>query len=95
MATYFLIRRSCSYLLESSNETVVIADHSPLIKIFNGKPSGSISTERIKLRYKNIRFYITCRKRQYNLADYLSRHAMSRNLLNKFENKESNDLTNL
>ena len=44
----FLFCRFHSYLLESPNETVVIADHFPLISIFNGKRFGSILTERLK-----------------------------------------------
>ena len=62
---------------------------------FNEKQSSSIRTKRIKLRHQNIRLYITYRKRQYSPADYLSRYAMSWNLWNKFENKESHGLTYL
>ena len=91
----FSRRRFPSYLLRSPNESVVITEHVPLISIFNGKQSGSITTERIKLRHQDIRFYLSYRKGQYNAADYLSRHAMSWDLLNKFEKEESDDLTNL
>ena len=91
----FLLRRFHSYLPGSPNETVVITDHFPLISIFNGKRCGSIRTERIKLRHQDITFYVTFRKGQYKPADYLSRHAVSRDLLNKFEKKESDDLINL
>ena len=82
-------------MLGSPNETVVTTDHFPLIRTFDSKRSGSIRTERIKLRHQYIRFYVIYRKRQYNPADYLSRHAVSWDLLNKLEKKESDDLTNL
>ena len=75
--------------------TVIITDHSPLMNIFNGKRSGSIRTERIKLRHQDIRFCVNYQKGQYNPADYFSRHALSWNLLTKFEKKESDDLANL
>ena len=95
MAIDFALRRFRSYLVGSPNETVIITDHSPLISIFNGKRSGSIRTERIKLRHQDIRFIVDYQKGQNNPADYLSRHAMNWNLLNNFEKKESDDLTNL
>ena len=82
-------------MVGSPNETVIITDHSPLISIFNGKRSGSIRTERIKLRHQDIRFIVDYQKGQNNPADYLSRHAMNWDLLNNFERKESDDLTNL
>ena len=59
------------------------------MSIFNGKQSGSIRT---RIRHQGIRFYESYRKEQYNADDYLIRHAMSWDLLNK--KKESNDLTN-
>ena len=95
MAIDFALRRFRSYLVGSPNETVIITDHSPLISIFNGKRSGSIRTERIKLRHQDIRFIVDYQKGQNNPADYLSRHAMNWDLLNNFEKKESDDLTNL
>ena len=95
MAIDFALRRFRSYLVGSPNETVIITDHSPLVSIFNGKRSGSIRTERIKLRYQDIRFCVNYQKGQNNPADYLSRHALSWDLLNTFEKKESDDLTNL
>ena len=95
MAIDFALRRFRSYLVGSPNKTVIITDHSPLISIFNGKRSGSIRTERIKLRHQDIRFIADYQKGQNNPADYLSRHAMNWDLLNNFEKKESGDLTNL
>ena len=46
------------------NESVVIKDYFPLIDIFSGKRTGSLTTNRIKLRHQNIRFYVTYRKGQ-------------------------------
>ena len=59
------------------------------------KRSGSTRTERIKLRHQDFRFYVTDRKRQNNPADYLSRNAVSWDLLTKFKKKEIDDLTHL
>ena len=95
MAINFALRRFRSYLVGSPNETVIITDHSPLVSIFNGKRSGSIRTERIKLRHQDIRFCVNYQKGQNNPADYLSQHALSWDLLNMFEKKESDDSTNL
>ena len=72
MAIDFALRRFRSYLVGSPNDTVIITDHSPLMNILNGKRSGSIRTERIKLRYQDIRFCVNYQKGQYNPADYLS-----------------------
>ena len=96
MAIDFSLCRFHSYLLGSPNVTVVSTDHFPLISIFNAKRSGSTRPEEIiKLRYENIRFYVIYRKGQHNPADYLSRHDLSWDLLNKLEKKESNDSINL
>ena len=95
MAIDFALRRFRSYLVGSPNDTVIITDHSPLMNIFNGKRSGSIRTERIKLRYQDIRFCVNYQKGQYIPADYLSCHALSWDLLTKFEKKVSDDLANL
>ena len=56
MAIDFALRRFRSYLVGSPNDTVIITDHSPLMKVFNGKRSDSIRTERIKLRHQDIDF---------------------------------------
>ena len=95
MAIDFAACRFHLYLVGSPNDTVIITDHSPLMNIFNGKHSGSIRTERIKLRHQDIRFRVNYQKGQYNPADYLSQHALSWDLLTKFEKKESDDLANL
>ena len=47
------------------------------------------------LRHQDIGFSVTYRKGQYKPADYLSRHVVRWDLLNKFEKKESDDMTNL
>ena len=82
-------------MIESSNETLLTADYFPLLSIFNDKRSGSIRTEKNKLRQQDSRFYITYRKWQYNPADYLSRHVRSLTFLKKLEKKKSDDLNNL
>ena len=95
MAIDFALRRFRWYLVGSPSDTVIITDHSPLMIIFNVKRSGSIRTKRIKLKHQGIRFCVNYQKGQYNPADYLSRHALSWDLLTKFEKKKSDDLANL
>ena len=41
-----------------------------------GKKSGSIRTERIKLRHQDVRYVLEYKKGQENFAGYLSRHAI-------------------
>ena len=64
MAIDFALQRSCLYLAGSPDDTVIITDHSPLMNIINGKCSGSIRTERIKLRHQDIRFCVNYQKGQ-------------------------------
>ena len=56
MAIDFALRRFRPYFVGSPNDTVIITDHSLLMKVFNGKRSDSIMTERIKLRHQDIDF---------------------------------------
>ena len=56
MAIDFALRRFRPYFVGSPNDTVIITDHSLLMKVFNGKRSDSIRTERIKLRHQDIDF---------------------------------------
>ena len=44
------------------------------LSVFNRKRSGSIRTEKKKLRHQAIRFYLKLKKWQDNPADYLNRH---------------------
>ena len=64
MAIDFALQRFCLYLAGSPDDTVIITDHSPLMNNFNGKCSGSIRTERIKLRHQDIRFCVNYQKGQ-------------------------------
>ena len=95
MAIDFALRRFRSYLVGSPSDTLIFTDHSPLINIFNVKCSGSIRTNRIKLWHQGIRFCVNYQKGQYSPADYLSWHALSWDLLTKFEKKKSDDLASL
>ena len=95
MAIDLSLRGFRLYLLTSPKEPEVIMDHFPLIRIFNGTRFGSIATEKIKLRHQDIKFYVIYRKGKYNPNDYIKRHVVSCDLLNKFKKKESDNLTNL
>ena len=64
MAIDFALQRFRLYLAGSPDDTVIITDHSPLMNIFNGKFSGSIRTERIKLRHQDFRFCVNDQKGQ-------------------------------
>ena len=55
-AVDFTLRRFRLYLEGSPNDIIIVTDHHPLLSIFNRKRNGSVRTERIKLRYQDIRF---------------------------------------
>ena len=75
MAVDYALRRFRTYLIGSQHENVIVTDHSPLLSVFTVKRSGSIRTERIKLRRQIILFCSKFGKGRDNLVDYLSRHA--------------------
>ena len=58
-------------------KNVVITNHFSLINLSNGKLTGYIWTEIIKIRHRDIGFYVNYRKVQYSSADYLIRHAVT------------------
>ena len=95
MVIDFALHRFLLYLVGSLNDTVIITYLSFLMNIFNGKLSGSIRAERIKLRHQDIRFCVNHQKGQCNPADYPIQHTLSWDLLTKFEKKESDNFANL
>ena len=76
MAIDYALHRFCTYLIGSPHKNVIVADHLPLLCVFNGKRSGSIRTDRIriKLSHQDILFCLKFGKGRNNPADYLSRH---------------------
>ena len=95
MAVDYALRRFRTYLIGSPRENIIITDHLPLLSVFNGKKSGSIMTERIKLRHQDVRYVLEYKKGQENFADYLSRHAIKWKDMSKSEREEPKDLTKL
>ena len=95
MSVDYALRRFRNYLVGSPHNATVVTDHNPLLGVFNGKRSGSIRSERIKMRHQDIPFKVEYQKGSKNAADFLSRHARSWSSLSSKEQEESNDLTNL
>ena len=93
MGIDYALRRFRNYLVGAPHDTVIVTDHHPLLSIFNGKRSGSIRTERIKMRHQDIRFHLEYQKASDNCADFMSRHTKTWETIPKIE--KSNDLINL
>ena len=89
MAIDYAMRRFCTYLIGSQHENVIIIDHLPFLRVFNGRRSGSIRTERIKLRQQDILFCLKFGKGRNNPADYLSRHASQWKSVSKSERERN------
>ena len=86
LAVDYALRRFRTYLIGSPRENIIINDHLPLLSVFNGKRSGSIRTERIKLRHQDVRYVLEYKKGQENFADHLSRHAIKWKDVSKSDN---------
>ena len=95
MGVDFALRRFRNYLVGAPDTVTVVTDHQPLCSVFNGNRSGSVRTERIKLRHQDIRFTVMYRKGVENQSDYMSRHAKPMQLLPQEEQEEADDLNNL
>lgn len=91
----FGLRRFRNYIVGAPNPITVVTDHKPLCSIFNGNKSGSIRTERIKMRHQDIKFIVTYVKGKLNQVDFVSRRAKDIQLIPKDEQDESEDLNNL
>ena len=95
MAVDFALRRFRQYLVGSPHPCIIVTDHKPLLGVFNGRRSGSIRTETIKMRHQNIQYQVKYRKGKDNTADFLSRHAVPWQTLPKNMKEEANEVTNL
>ena len=91
----FALRRFRKYIVGSPKDIIIVTDHKPLCSIFNGKKQGSIRTERIKLRHRDISFKLVYQKGKINQADFLSRHATPITTLPIREQNEAEELNNL
>ena len=95
MGIDFALRRFRNYRVGAPMEVKVITDHKPLCSIFNGSRTGTIRTERVKLRHQDIGFQVEYQKGKINQADYLSQHAVPIKRLYKDIQKEAEDLNHL
>ena len=95
MGVDFGLRRFRIYLVGAPETITVVTDHQPLCPIFNKNRSGSIRTEKIKMRHQDIDFFVVYQKGITNKTDYMSRRAKPLSLISKEEIEEANDLNNL
>jgi hypothetical protein len=95
MAVDFALRRFRQYLVGSPLPCVIVTDHKPLLSVFNGRRSGSIRSETVKMRHQNIQYNVQYRKGKDNSADFLSRHATPWQALPKSVKEEADAVTNL
>ena len=91
----FALRRFRQYVAGAPNDVEVITDHEPLRSIFNGTKTGSVRSERVKLRHQDLRYMVRYQKGKINQADYLSRHAKPIETLPREEQDEADNLNNL
>ena len=91
----FGLSRFRNYLIGSPKEIIVVTDHMPLCSVFNGSRTGSIRTERYKLRNQDINFKVVYQKGKQNQTDFLSRRAFPLKQCSKEEQEESETINNL
>ena len=72
-----------------------VTDHKPLCSIFSGNRQGSIRTDRIKMRYQDIRLKVQYQKGIKNQTDFLSRNAKPLSQLSNEEENEADDINNI
>ena len=85
----------CAYLNGSPHENIIVTGHLSVLSVFSGKRTGSVRTERIKLRHQEICFHLKLEKGRNNPADYLSRHVTQWKSVSKSMREESNDFSEL
>ena len=91
MAIDFALR---IYLVGAPDITI-ITDHKLLCAIFNGKKTGSIRTDDMKLRHQDIVFSVEYQKGQINPTDYLSRRGKPFAEIPIEQQKEVDDIKNI
>ena len=95
LAVDYALLRFRNYLIGAPNTITVVTDHMPLCSVFNGDRTGSIRTERFKLRNQDIRFKVVYQKGKKNQTDYLSRRATPIKKCSKEEIEHAESLNNL
>ena len=84
--------RRFRFYIAGGPKTLVITDHKPLESIFKNLRTGSIRTERIKLRHQDLNFEVRWKKGETNAADFLSRHATPLEYIPKDQREETHEL---
>ena len=84
--------RRYRFYIAGGPKTTIITDHKPLESIFKDRRSGSIRTERIKMRHQDMNYTVIWEKGEENDADYLSRHATPLKHIPVAERKETSDM---
>ena len=95
MGLDFGLRRFRKYVVGAPGMVNVVTDHKPLCSIFNGNRSGSIRTEKIKMRHQDVRYEVIFQKGKLNQTDFVSRRGKPIEKISKEEQDKSNDVNNL
>ena len=95
MGLDFGLRMFRKYVVGAPGIVNVVTDHKPLCGIFNGNRSGSIRTEKIKMRHQDVRYEVIFQKGKLNQTDFVSRRGKPLSKISKEEQDESNDVNNL
>ena len=73
MGLDFGMRRFRKYIVGAPENIKLVTDHKPLCSIFNGRRTGSIRTEKIKMRHQDVRFEVIFQEGKLNQTDFVSR----------------------
>lgn len=95
MGVDFGLRRFRKYIVGAPDIIKVVTDHKPLCGIFNGSRSGSIRTEKIKMRHQDIRYEVVFQQGKLNQTDFISRRGKPLERIPRDEQDEVNDVNNL
>ena len=95
MGLDFGMRRFRKYIVGAPENIKLVTDHKPLCSIFNGRRTGSIRTEKIKMRHQDVRFEVIFQEGKLNQTDFVSRRGKPLQTIPKHEQEELNDLNNL
>ena len=91
LAVDFGLRRF-RFFIAGAQPTTIVTDHKPLESILKNARTGSIRTERIKLRHQDLSYTVKWKKGETNVADYLSRHATPIRHIPKEQKLETSEL---
>ena len=91
----YALSRFRNYIIGSPKEVIVVTDHMPLCSVFNGSRTGSVRTERYKLKNQDLRFKVVYQRGKQNQTDYISRRASPLQTRSKEEQQEAESINNL